>query len=79
MSGERLSMRMIKEILRLKWDCDLSNRTIARSCGIGRATVSEYLHRAKAAGVSWPLDEQIDDARLERLLCYHRSRMDPSV
>jgi transposase len=68
MSGEKLSMRTIKEILRLKRTCGLSNRAIARSCGIGRATVSEYLRRAKAAGLSWPLDEQIDDAHLERLL-----------
>ena len=43
MSGEGLSMRKIKEILLLKWACGLSHRELARSCGIGRATVSDYL------------------------------------
>ena len=27
-------MRKIKEVLRLKWDKDLSNRQIAKACGI---------------------------------------------
>jgi transposase len=61
-------MRKIKEILRLKWDCGLTDRKIARSCGIGRTTVAEYLRRAQAAKLVWPLDPQIDDAHLERLL-----------
>lgn len=61
-------MRKIHEILRLHWDCKLSNRKIASSCSVGRATVDEYIHRAKAAGLSWPLPENIDDAQLENLL-----------
>ncbi|WP_394713421.1 sigma factor-like helix-turn-helix DNA-binding protein [Desulfogranum marinum] len=43
-------MRKIREILRLKYGCNCSNREISRSCGIGRATVDDYLNRAKAAG-----------------------------
>ena len=39
-------MRKIKEVLRLKWDKDLSNRQIAKACGIGRPTVNDYLRRA---------------------------------
>ena len=39
-------MRKIKEVLRLKWAQGLSNRRIAKACGIGRPTVSEYLRRA---------------------------------
>jgi len=35
---------------------------------VGRATVDDYIHRAKAAGLSWPLPDEIDDAQLERLL-----------
>ena len=48
-------MRKIKEVLRLKWAKDLSNRQIARICGIGRPTVAKYLRRAEAAGLTWPL------------------------
>lgn len=68
MPKERLSMRKIQEVLRLKWEAGLSNRAIAESCGIGETTVREYLHRAVRAGVSWPLPEGLDEAGLETLL-----------
>ena len=68
MPGKRLSMRRIKEVLRLKWEVGLSGRVIARSCGIGRTTVREYVHRAVRAGLSWPLPEALTDSALERLL-----------
>ena len=61
-------MRKIREILRLKWDCALSNREIAKSCALGRATVAEYLRRAQAAGLTWPLPPDLDEAQLERWL-----------
>ena len=61
-------MRKIKEVLRLKWANGLSNRQIARSCGIARPTVSDYLRRAEQAGLSWPLSEGWDDTKLERHL-----------
>jgi transposase len=64
---ERLSMRKIKEVIRLKWELGLSNRAIARSCSIGRTTIAEYLHRAAAAGLTWPLPE-INEAELDRKL-----------
>ena len=38
MAKERLSMRKIKEALRLKYDGRLSNRQIAESLGAGRTT-----------------------------------------
>jgi len=68
MSQERLSMRKINEILRLKKECHLSNRAIARSCQISHSTVGEYLKRAEAAGLSWPLPEELSEEQLERLL-----------
>lgn len=64
MAQERLSMRKIKEVLRLKWACGLPNRAVARSCRISPATVSEYVNRAKAAGLSWPLPDGLDNAAL---------------
>jgi transposase len=68
MSGKRLSMRTIKEVLRLKLACGLSDRQIAVSCSIGRATVREYLRRAEKAGLHWPLPEGLDDSHLDALL-----------
>ena len=68
MPGKRLSMRKIKEVLRLKWEAGLSGRAISQSCGMGRTTVREYLQRAKRAGLGWPLPEGMTDGELERLL-----------
>lgn len=64
MAQERLSVRKIKEVLRLKWACGLTNRAIGLSCGVSSSTVSEYVCRAKAAGLSWPLPDDVGDADL---------------
>lgn len=65
MPAKRLSMRKIREILRLKFECKLSNREIAQSCSTGHSTIGDYLLRASAAGLSWPIPEGMDDADLE--------------
>ncbi|CAO0822699.1 hypothetical protein DFAR_3240012 [Desulfarculales bacterium] len=48
-------MRKVKAVLRLKHEVRCGNRDIAKSCGIGRTTVSRYLRRAARASLSWPL------------------------
>jgi len=53
MAAKRLSMRKIREILRLKQELGLSHRSIARSLHIAVGTVSEYLAKAKEQGLSW--------------------------
>lgn len=64
----RLSMRKISEVFRLKWERGRSHREIAQSCGIGTGTVSEYVRRAKAAGLGWPLPEGLTEGELEQRL-----------
>ena len=61
-------MRKIREILRLKWECQLPNRAVARSCQVGLGTVSDYIQRARDAGLSWPLPEGLGEEALDRLL-----------
>ena len=68
MAGRRLSMRKIKEVLRLNWGQGLSTRQIARSCSMARSTVKEFLNRAQVAGLTWPLPPDMDDHVLENLL-----------
>jgi transposase len=68
MPAERLTMRKIREVFRLKFDCAISNRQIAKSCSIARSTVAEYLFRFQQADLSWPLPQDIDDSQLEQLL-----------
>ena len=59
MTQERISMRKLKELFRLKFDCQLSNRKTASSCGISRPTVSEYLFRAAQQGLTRNLSRLI--------------------
>jgi len=65
---ERLPMRRISEILRLKYEGGLRHRAIARACGVGVGTVSEYVARAARAGIAWPLPAEMDEAGLEECL-----------
>ncbi len=50
MAAERLSMRTIKEVLRLTWEKKLSKEQIAKSCNIAHSTIRDYLERAQHAG-----------------------------
>jgi transposase len=59
-----LSVRKIREVLRLKAEARLSDRQIAAAIGSARSTVQECLRRAKAAGLSWPLAEEFDEEAL---------------
>ena len=68
MPAERMSMRQIREVLRLRFASELPQRAIANSLGLSQGAVSSYLSRARAAGVSWPLAEDLDDVQLEALL-----------
>jgi len=61
-------MRQIKEILRLKHEHRLSVRQIARSCGLPASTVSDYVVRAQAAGLGWPLPEGLDEGQIQHRL-----------
>ena len=68
MPAERVSMRRVREILRLKYECDASDRAIAVAMGVERSTVRLYLDRVGAAGLSWPLPATLTEAALEALL-----------
>ncbi len=57
MTQERLTVRKIREVLRLKYESGLSDRAISGACHISNSTVGEYLRRAKTAGLGWPLVE----------------------
>lgn len=68
MAKARLSMRKIREVLRLKFDCALSGHQIAQSCQISRSTAADYLDRFEKAGLSWPLPEALSDEELDKKL-----------
>lgn len=68
MPRRRLSVRTIREVLRLRWQCDLSHREIAESCRIGETAARSYVRRAELAGLSWPLPDTLRDIALEQML-----------
>lgn len=68
MPNSRLSMRKIKDVLRLHFDRDLSARQIGQSLGISHNTATQYLRRFQAAGLGWPLPSDLSEAELENLL-----------
>jgi transposase len=61
-------MRKTKEILRLKFEAGLGNHKIGRALGVSASTVWEALMRASAAGITWPLPEEMTEGELERRL-----------
>jgi len=64
----RLSVRKIKEVLRLHNEKGFSTRQIAKSLSIGRSTVQDYLDRTQRAGLNWCLAADLDETSLERQL-----------
>ncbi|MBM4448871.1 MAG: IS21 family transposase [Chloroflexi bacterium] len=71
-------MRKIKEVLRLKYDCGISEREISRSCSISRSTVADYIRRATAAGLTWSEALALTQTQLEERL-FHSEHIPSSV
>jgi transposase len=69
---ERLPMRKIKDVLRLRASGH-STRKIAQSLGLGRSSARNYIQRAVEAGLSWPDVQNLDEGALERKL-FHQER-----
>ena len=63
MPAERLSMRKVREVLRLKHALGMSYRKISEATGVGKTQAAEYVRRAEAAGIAWPVPEGIDERR----------------
>jgi transposase len=66
--GPRRTLTKIRDVLRLKFDCGLPDRQIAKSVGIARSSVGEYVRRFQAAGLVWPLSSAPPDPELEACL-----------
>jgi len=69
-------MRKIREALRQR-TLGQSLRQIAESLNLGRTTVSEYFRRADAAGIGWPLPDEMDDEALQRALFFDAPGIQP--
>ena len=68
MPTEGLSMRFVREMLRLHHEARLSQRQIARALQLSQGVVSKYLAAARDQGIAWPLAPDLDDAALQSRL-----------
>ena len=59
-----LTMRQLRYLLRLHHE-GVSTREIGRRLGVARSTIQDNLKRVAAAGLQWPLPEDVTDDALE--------------
>lgn len=74
MARLRTRMSKIKEVLRLKFDCHLSNRSIAACLNIGCSTICDIMARFRRSQLVWPLPEAITEEEFSTLLYTGRCR-----
>ena len=68
MPVSRISMRNIKDLLRLKYETQLSHDKIARALGLSKGVIAKYVKIVESAGLSWPQIRDADEAKLEKQL-----------
>jgi len=62
-----LSMRQLRHLLRLHHG-GVSAREMGRLLGVARSTIQDNLKRAAAAGLGWPVADDVTDEVLEQRL-----------
>ena len=67
MPSERIAMRQVRDVIRLK-SAGLAVREIGRRIGVAPSTVRLTLERLAAAGLNWPLADDLTDGALEAQL-----------
>lgn len=77
MATPRITMRKIREVLRLSLDAGLSIRKINASTKISVGAIQKLLKKAKELNVTWPLPDGMDDGQLAQLF-YPKADTQPS-
>lgn len=79
MPKPRISLRMIKDVIRLKWQADLSHEQIALSLNISKGAVTKYLSLTHAAGLDWEAVQDWSEQRLTSALLPKASTSQPYI
>ena len=64
MPMRRISMEKVREVIRLKEQCKLSNRAISRALNVSRPVVRDYLSKLTKAGIDYTQAKQFSDDEL---------------
>jgi len=67
MPAKRITMRKIRDILRLRLAGGLSIRQIRASTKVSVGAIQKLLAKAEELGLSWPLPDELDDRHLAQL------------
>ena len=78
MATKRISMRQIREILRLRLHAKLSLRQIRDSLRLSLGAVQKVVSQAEALNLHWETIEQLNDQQLARQICPQPETTDPS-
>ncbi len=79
MTLKRIKMLKLRELLRLKFQANLSYREIGRALAISPSTVSYYLNAVQAANIQWPDEAKLSDTQLlKRIEQYAKHLKKPS-
>jgi transposase len=64
MSQERLGMKKLRDVLRLHYECELSNRKIARALKLSPTTVGYYVKASQQSALDWEAISRLNDQDL---------------
>lgn len=79
MPKQRIALRMIKDVIRMKWEGQHSNEQIAASLRISKGVVAKYLALAAAAGLDWQTVRAWDERQLLARLLPREAASTPVV
>jgi len=74
MARKRISMKKIRDIIRLKETSDLSERKIAKALNLSRPVVSQYISDFRSCGLTYEQAKTIPDSQLLDLLEKRKSK-----
>ena len=69
MPSQRITMRKIREVLRLRFECKLSLDAIARALSLSKGVVAKYVKMVEQRHESWEALASLDDSALSLALC----------
>ncbi|MCL4746650.1 MAG: IS21 family transposase [Burkholderiaceae bacterium] len=79
MPKQRMALRMIKDVIRLKWEAQLPHESIAAAVGISKGAVAKYVGLASAAGLDWETVRDWDERQLISRLLPNAAAVSPYV
>ena len=79
MPKQRVALRMIKDIIRLKWESELSHEQIAAALAVSKGVVTKYVGLAAAAGLTWETVREWDERQLLARLLPRSASLMPYV